>query len=78
VGLVGVGHAEDEDALALVAGANFRRAEKSDLDRKTKSAKVSPNPLGASDFVSPSREHAGDVLDEHEPRPGMDDDASGC
>jgi hypothetical protein len=35
---VGVRHAEDEEALALVRRADFRRAEKSDLNRETKSA----------------------------------------
>ncbi|CDX55913.1 hypothetical protein MPL3365_210135 [Mesorhizobium plurifarium] len=65
----GVGHAEDEYPLALMARANFRRREQSDLNRKTKLAKVSPNPFGSSDLVSPRREHAGDVLDEDEPGP---------
>lgn len=72
-----VGHAEDEDPLALVARANFRRSEQSNLNRKTKLAKVSPNPLGSSDFVSPRREHPGNVLDKDEPRPCLDNDASG-
>jgi hypothetical protein len=34
--------------------------------------------LRASDFVIPSREHAADVFDEHEPSPGLDDDAARC
>jgi hypothetical protein len=51
-----------------MARADFRRREQSDLNRETKLAKVSPNPLGSSDFVSPRREHPADILDEHEPR----------
>jgi hypothetical protein len=58
-----------------VARADLRRAEKSDLDRETKLAKVSPYPLGSSDLVSPGREHAADVLDEDEPCAALDDDA---
>ncbi|HEU4986881.1 MAG TPA: hypothetical protein VFT89_07430 [Rhizobiaceae bacterium] len=58
-----------------MARADFRRREQSDLNLETKLAKVSPNPLGSSDFVSPSREHAADVLDEDEPAAGLDDDA---
>jgi hypothetical protein len=72
-----VGHAEDEDTFALMARTNFRRREQSDLNLKTKLAKVSPYPLGSSDFVSPRREHATDVLDEDEPAPRLDDDAAG-
>lgn len=64
------GHTEDEEPLALMARADFRRREKSDLDRVTKSAKVSPYALGAA-----AGEHAADVLDEDEPGPGLDDDA---
>lgn len=66
---------EDEDPLAAVRRADFRRAEQSRLNRKTQSAKVSPNPLGASDFVSPRREHAADIFDEAEPGPRLDEDA---
>ena len=69
---VGVGHAEDEQPLALMARPDLRRCEKSDLDRVTKSAKVSPNALGAA-----AGEHAADVFDEDEPGPGLDDDAPG-
>ena len=65
---------EDEDPLALVRRADFRRAEQSRLNRETQSAKVSPYPLGSSDVVIPRREHAGDVLDEHEPGARLDDD----
>jgi hypothetical protein len=72
-----VGHAQDEEALALVWRADFRRREQSSLNRETQLLKVSPNPLGASDFVSPRREHAGDVLDEDEPRPRLHNDAAG-
>lgn len=75
--VVAVGHAEDEETLALMARADFRRREQSDLNRETKLAKVSPYPLGSSDFVSPSREHAADVLDKHPPDAGLDDDAAG-
>lgn len=64
--------AEDEEALALMARADFRRREKSDLTRKTKSAQLSPNPLGAA-----RGEHAADIFDEDEPRPRSDDDAAG-
>jgi hypothetical protein len=71
----GVGQPEDEDAFALVRRADLRRAEQSCLNREAQLAKVSPYPLGSSDFVSPRREHAGDVLDEDEPRPGAGDDA---
>lgn len=73
---VPVGHCEDEYTLALMARADFRRCEQSDLNLETKLAKVSPNPLGASDFVIPGREHAGDVLDEDEPAARLDDDAA--
>nr|WP_287202670.1 hypothetical protein [Mesorhizobium sp.] len=73
----GVGHAEDEDALALVARADFCRREQSALNRETQLAKVSPNSFRASDVVIPRREHAADVFDEDEPRSGLDDDATG-
>lgn len=33
---VGVGHAEDEETLPLVARANFSRRKQSDLNRETK------------------------------------------
>ena len=55
-----------------MARADLRRREKSDLDRKTKSAKVSPNSLGSA-----RGEHAADILDEDEPGAGLDDDAPG-
>lgn len=55
--------------------ADFRRAEQSCLNREAQLAKVSPYALRSSDFVSPRREHAGDVLDEDEPRPCAGDDA---
>lgn len=73
--VVAVGHAEDEDTFALMARTDFRRREQSDLNRETKLAKVSPYPLGSSDFVSPRREHAANILDEDEPAPRLDDDA---
>lgn len=73
----GVGHAEDEEPLALVARADFRRREQSCLNREAHLAKVSPNPLRSSDFVRPRRKHAGDVLDEHGPWPRPHDDAPG-
>jgi hypothetical protein len=69
--------AEDEEPFALVRRADFRRREQSDLNRETKLAKVSPNPFGSSDFVSPGREHAADVFDEAEPCAGLHDDAPG-
>lgn len=69
--------AKDEDALALMARADFRRREQSALHLETKLAKVSPNPLGSSDFVIPGREHAADVLDEDEPAARLDDDPPG-
>ena len=72
---LGVGHSEDKDTLALMARANFRRREQSDLNLETKLAKVSPYPLGSSDFVSPRRKHAADVLDKHPPDARLDDDA---
>jgi len=75
---VGVGQAvidpEDEEPFAAVRRADFRRAEQSALNPEAQLSKVSPNPLGASDFVSPRREHAGDVLDEDEPGAGLNDD----
>jgi hypothetical protein len=52
-----------------MARADFCCREQSDLNRETKLAKVSPYPFGSSDFVSPRREHAGDVFDEDEPWP---------
>ena len=67
----GVGHAEDEGSLPLVARADFCRREQSDLTRETKSAQVSVNALGAA-----AGKHPFDVLDEDEPRSGLDDDAS--
>ena len=71
----GLGHTKDEDALALLRVADLFRRKESDLNRETKLAKVSPYPLGSSDFVSPRREHAADILDEHEPGTALDDDA---
>nr|WP_264194528.1 hypothetical protein [Acuticoccus sediminis] len=67
-------HSEDEDALALMRRANFRRREQSALNREAHPPKVSPNPFGSSDVVSPRREHAADVLDEDEPWTGLGDD----
>lgn len=67
-----VGHAEDEEPFALMARADFRRREKSDLALETESAQVTPNALRAA-----AREHAADVLDEDPPRAGGDDDAAG-
>lgn len=64
--------AEDEEPLALMARADLRRREKSDLDRETKLSQLSPNPLGSA-----RREHAADILDEDEPGAGLDDDAAG-
>jgi hypothetical protein len=66
----GVGHGKDEDTLALMARADFRRREQSAFNRETKSSKVSPYALEAT-----RGEHAADVLDEDEPRTGLDDDA---
>jgi hypothetical protein len=56
---------------------DFRRSEQSSLNLETKLVKVSEYALRASDFVSPRREHAADVLDDDEPRSGLDDDAAG-
>lgn len=66
----GVGHAEDEEPLPLMACADFRRCEQSALNLKAQSVKVSPDAFSAS-----RREHASDVLDEDEPRARLDDDA---
>jgi hypothetical protein len=60
-----------------MARADFCRREQSALNRKTQLAKVSPYPLGSSDFISPCREHPFDVLDEDEPGARLDDDAPG-
>lgn len=68
----GVGHAEEEDALAFLLRASFARREQSDLARAAKSAQVSPNAL-----ATPRREEAADVLDEDEPRARLDKDPSG-
>ena len=76
-GTSGVSHSEDEDSLALVARADFRRSEQSALNREAQLAKVSPYPLGSSDFIIPRREHSADVFDEDEPRARRCDDASG-
>lgn len=68
----GVGHREDEQALALVRRADFRRREESALNLEAQSVKVSPNALGAA-----RREHPADVLNEDEPGARLDDDAAG-
>lgn len=73
----GLGHTKDKEALALLRVTDLFRREQSDLNRETKSAKVSPYPLGSSDVVIPRCEHAGDVFDEDEPRPCLSDDAPG-
>lgn len=52
--------------------ADFCRREESSLNREAQSLKVSPNALGTA-----GREHAADVLDEDEPRTGLNDDAPG-
>jgi hypothetical protein len=67
-----VGHTEDEKPFALMRRTDLSRLEQSDLTRKTKSAQVSPYALGAA-----AGEHAADIFDEDEPRPGLDDDAPG-
>jgi hypothetical protein len=69
----GVGHTEDECSLPLVARADLSRREQSDLTRKTKSAQVSPYALGTA-----AAEHPLNVLDEDEPSPGLNENASGC
>jgi hypothetical protein len=66
VGQSAVVHAEDEQALTFVRGADFRRSEDAARNLATQSVKVSIDPLGAA-----AREHAADVLDEDEPRPGL-------
>ena len=73
---VGVRHSEDDNALALVARADFCRREQSSLNLETKLVKVSEYSLGASDFVRPRREHASNVLDDDEPDAGLNDDAA--
>nr|WP_234902283.1 hypothetical protein [Agrobacterium rubi] len=60
----------------MVRRANFSRREQSSLHRKAKLVKVSANPLCASDFVRPRREHAGDIFDEDKPGPGLHDDTA--
>jgi hypothetical protein len=67
--VVAVGHREDEETLALVREAAFRRREQSSLRREAQSEKVSPDPFRAA-----GREHASDVFDEDEPRAGLDED----
>jgi len=69
-------YADDEDAFALVARADFCRREQSSLHLEAKLPKVSVNPFRSSDFVSPRREHAGDVFNEDEPCTRLDDDAA--
>lgn len=69
---VAVGHAEDEEAFALMARADFRRAEEASLNRAAQSEKVSSDPLRPA-----FGEHAADVFDEDEPRPRGDEDATG-
>lgn len=54
-----------------MARADLSRREQSDLTRETKSAQVSVNPFGAA-----AAEHLFDILDEYEPRSGLDDDAT--
>lgn len=68
---VAVGHAEDEEALAFVRVANFRRAEEAARNLAAQAEKVSSDSFGAA-----LREHAPDVLDEDEPRTGLDEDAA--
>lgn len=67
-----VGHAEDEQPLALLARASLRRCEQSSLNRETHAENVSPDPFGA-----PARQDAANVFDEDEPRTGLDEDAPG-
>jgi hypothetical protein len=64
-----VGHPEDEQPFALMARADFRRAEEAALNRAAQAEKVSSYPLGAA-----LGEHAADVLDEDEPGSGLDED----
>lgn len=66
-----VGHPEDEEPFAFMREADFRRAEESALNLAAQAVKVSVNPLGA-----PAAEHPADVLDEDEPRAGLDEDAA--
>lgn len=69
---VAVGHPEDEEALAFMRVANFRRAEEACLNLAAQAEKVSSDPFGTA-----FGEHASDVFDEDEPRPGLDEDAPG-
>lgn len=64
-----VGHREDEQALALLREAALRRREQSDLTRPTKALQLSDHDVGAEGEV------AADVLQEHGPGPGLDEDA---
>ncbi len=65
----GVGHRENEEALALLREAALRRREQSDLTRPTKALQLSDHDVGAEGEV------AADVLEEHGPGAGLDEDA---
>lgn len=69
----GVGHAKDEQPFPFMREAHFLRREESSLNRATQAVKVSADPFGAA-----LGEHAPDVLDEDEPRAGLDEDAPGA
>ena len=71
IGAVAVGHAEDEEALAFMREADFRRTEEARRKRAAQSAKVSSNAFGAA-----FGEHAADVFDEDEPSARLDEDAT--
>lgn len=67
----GVGHAEDEEALALLAKADFRRAEEAARNRAAHAEKVSSYPLRAA-----FGEHPADVFDPDEPGAGLGEDTA--
>ena len=58
-----------------MARADFRHAEQSDLNRVTKSLKVSPDPFRPGDLPFRGGQHAGDIFDKDEPGARLDDDA---
>lgn len=63
-----IGDGQDEEALALVRRADFRRHEESSFDLETKSAKLSPNDVEAE------RDMGSDIFEEDKARPRLDDD----
>lgn len=74
VGHEPVGDAKDEDPKTFVRETHLVRSDDDERALVTQLSKVSSNPEGARDFVSPRREHPADVFDEDEPRPRLGDD----